>query len=175
MANFKEVEVTKPFHLTVKEYKKLFPEFKARGNNILVVAIDPIPELSGLDVQAQAQKKETQMKKLEETFQALAHKGFMVIDVGDEPKGIKIGDLVLTSSQHTVEYAVKRKILVKDVFPRIRTYAMMTIPEHAFPITIHTDPTVLVHVMASANLDAEERNFEEYKADIIKRENDVNL
>ena len=168
MQKFEEREITKPFHLALKDYQKLFTEFQAIRNYIIVVGLNPIPELSGLIVQ------KTNVNKKDITS-ALAHKGVMIISVGEDVKTLKEGDLVLCPHEHVVEYAIKREIHVKDVFPRVRKYTLMVIPEHGCPLKINVDPNILDHVTDKANIDAEEKAFQTYQENITKRENDINL
>lgn len=121
--NTKKKEVTKEFHLPLDEAQKLFEDIRRPyDQNVALVSLNPI-NTSGIimgktNVDAQKEK--------------LAAKGFQVIGIGDTVNsGIKEGDFVSMGTREAVQYAKKRSIIVKDVFPAKRDYTLIIVP-HSF-------------------------------------------
>ena len=167
MATFEPRKVTKPFHLTVEEYQKLFPEFRARGQNVITVALNPITNLS-IAVGQTAQEKN-------ELVQHLASRGLKVISVGSDIKDIKEGDLVFMSNREAVSYALKRDIVITDVFPRVRTYVMMMFSAHSIDCFINTESTDLIEIEHEVNITMEEKNYQDALKAIDQSEQNINL
>tara|TARA_R110000772_G_C13310328_1_gene440499 strand:- start:32924 stop:33436 length:513 start_codon:yes stop_codon:yes gene_type:complete len=170
MSQFESKEIAKPFHLKLKEYQKLFPEFKARGQSLVVVALNPLKRLSGIISNTSNKQQEAELMK-----KAVAHNGFMVISVTDEVKDIKAGDLVLMTDKDAMDYALIRQMVVKDVFPRVREYTMMIFGAHNVKALLAVDPDMVTYVTNKVNVSVEEQQYQEYLKELETTESNVNL
>lgn len=173
MAALKQLEVTKPFHLTLEEYKKLFKGFRPRGNNVIVAALDPINPVTGIIIHNVSNKDKDQEKH--EQVVALASKGVMIVAIGEDVKDLKEGDLVLLTERDSVIYAQKKSIAINDVFPRVRNYVFMIIAEYSIKCFIEKDPTILEHVTMTVNVDKEEESYQNHLDKQQKQKENVNL
>lgn len=158
MATYEEKLVTNPFHLTLEEYKEVFPELKPRGTKILVVGLNPLSDLSGLIL-----NDKNKQDKQESVRQSLMEKGFMVIGVGDAKicEDIKEGDFIICPDRQAVDYAIKRQIVSKDVFPRVREYTLMLLESHGCSAFIKPKNEITSE-KRSVNVTKEEEAYKEY-------------
>jgi len=166
MATFKPRKVAKPFHLPLEEYKKLFPEFKARGNKVIIVALSPITNLSISLNQSQQEK--------EKIVQVLSQRGHMIISVGDNTKNLKEGQLIFLPHLSLSSFAFNREIIIKDVFPRVRNYTMAIINEHDIEADILHSPDEIVEVEHEVNIDMEEKTYQEAIKAIEEKDQNIN-
>ena len=98
----------------------------------------------------------------------------MVISVGDHVKDIKEGELVFMGIQGGVDYALKRNIIINDVFPRVRTFTMMSFEDHNVKMLIDVDPTILTSREQEVNVDREESNYQDELKSIKFKETVIN-
>lgn len=173
MATFKTKIVTKPFHLPLEDYQELFKGVKPRKNYVGIVLLEPLKNLAGIIMNTEQDEK-AKFKMNE----GLMKRGYMVIAMGDElPKdcSLQIGDLVGTTNPRAAIFATTKKILVKDVYPRVRKYTYMILPEYELTMAIEADTTTLIDIEIDANIDKEEEDFIKYQAELENEVEDANL
>lgn len=171
MATFETRTVTKPFHLPLEDYQKLFGKVKPRKNYVGIVLLEPIENLSGIFLN---QKKDQQARfKMNE---GLMKRGQMVIFVGPDAKDlIKPGDLLGTTNPAASIFATSKKVLVSDVFPRVRSYTYIIVPEYELTLEIDCDVDELEEIEIESNITIEEKDYLKYQAELEEKEEDANL
>lgn len=113
--NYITKEVTKEFHLELKEAQKLFKEFKTPlNNNIAGLLISPL-KLSDLV----ENKSVTEAKKKE-----IRDKGVLITHVSPDIKdcAVKPGDIILFTDPNAIQFDKKKSINIQGVFPKKREY-----------------------------------------------------
>lgn len=134
MARFEKRKVTKPYHLTTKEYQELFKEYEALGQNVIVVALNPLKNTTIIS----PNKKADETERLR-----LANKGFKVISIGEAVKEVKIGDKIIMTEQNAIRFSMQKEINVKGAFPSLRTFTMITVPEHFCDLKVVSEDTII--------------------------------
>ena len=167
MATFEVRKVAKPFHLTLEEYKKLFPDFRARGNKLIVVAISPVSNLSIAMDRSKAEQ--------DKVAQALSKRGHIVLSVGSQVKeDFKEGDLVFLPSLSVCSFAMGREIIIKDVFPRVRNYTMAVVDASYIEADVLHPVDEIVEIELSVNISMEKENYEKAIKTIEEKDQNVN-
>jgi len=166
MATFEPRKVTKPFHLSLEEYKRLFPEFKARESKIIIVALSPMTNLS-ISLNPSADEKG-------EISQQLAQRGHMIISVGEKVEAYKEGELIFIPTLALTSFAFNRELIVNDVFPRVRNYVLGIINQHDVEAAITHDPDKLVEIERKVNITLEQNQYDDAVEAIKEREQNPN-
>lgn len=174
MANFKQVEVIKPFHLPLEDYQRIFSDIKPRGNGVGIVVLNAVKSVSGIILN----EKKDVVKQVVNV--GLLRRGYMAIWKGDGERAeqIEIGKFYGTRPQagHSVIYTEDRKIVCKGVFPRVRHYTYMIFDEMDLALSIDRPAVDELHgVMMDANVDKEKEDYLAHLAELEKQDLDANL